>query len=43
MQLCIVDQVREAGLSLDVTPKNEYTFLGDPGRHYGLTGARISL
>ncbi len=42
MQLCIVDHVREARLSLDVTPKDEYMVLGDPRRHYGLRGARIS-
>ena len=43
MYLCIVDQVREASLSLDVTAKDEYTFLWDPGRHYGITGTCISL
>ena len=43
MHLCIVDQVREASLSLDVTVKDEYTFLGNPGCRYGIAGGRISL
>ena len=43
MQLHVIDQVRETYLPLDVTLKNEDTFLGDARRRKCLLGSDISF